>query len=251
MSSAFSWNPYGVSSSTASPGPVAPTASITRRWVLIMVGAVSPDPMIVSSRGHRLRVRRAVRRSGRGAAAWRSWSPSSIGPNVVPGTPRPVTPGVRLAPRGRHRASPPEEQHRVGDVREPPRRSVLPEPAGARGGGDSRVSHGAMVPSSRTSKQASVPAMPDSGQSGCGRPQHRSMSAERRADERRAAPAPRRRRPSRGTGASSIVPPSTRPRPGAREAGGELDHDVAAPGLPDHDRPVEPVAGAPARAGRR
>ena len=47
MSSAFSWNPNGVSSITAGPGPTRASRS---RWTLLIVGLVSPDPMMTSSR---------------------------------------------------------------------------------------------------------------------------------------------------------------------------------------------------------
>ena len=50
MSSAFSWNPNGVSSMAAGTGD-GPIREISSRWTLAMVGAVSPDPMIVRIRG--------------------------------------------------------------------------------------------------------------------------------------------------------------------------------------------------------
>ena len=53
MSSAFSWNPYGVSSRTAGTGR-SPSLSSTARWTRAIVGVVSPEPMIVRMRGSSL-----------------------------------------------------------------------------------------------------------------------------------------------------------------------------------------------------
>ena len=52
MSSALAWNPYGVSSRTAGTGS-GPSRSKSCRWGLTMVGAVSPEPMMASSRAIR------------------------------------------------------------------------------------------------------------------------------------------------------------------------------------------------------
>src|SRR5580658_3922122 len=68
MSAALVWKPNGVSRSTPWTGP-GPRRSTTARWTLIMVGAVSPEPMMVSRRGRRvigsLRTLRSSARSAR------------------------------------------------------------------------------------------------------------------------------------------------------------------------------------------
>ncbi len=48
-SSAFSWKPYGESSST--PRASGPSLAKVRWWGVTMVGLVSPDPRIVRMRG--------------------------------------------------------------------------------------------------------------------------------------------------------------------------------------------------------
>src|SRR3954471_21509522 len=49
-SAAFSWKPNGVSRRTAETGG-GPSRSNTSRWVFTIVGLVSPEPMMTSSRG--------------------------------------------------------------------------------------------------------------------------------------------------------------------------------------------------------
>src|SRR5262245_29295149 len=55
MSSAFSWKPKGVSRTRA--GRPRPTRENSSRWTLLMVGLVSPEPMMTSSRGSALAIR--------------------------------------------------------------------------------------------------------------------------------------------------------------------------------------------------
>ena len=135
MRSALAWKPYGVSSSTAL-GSARPRRSKTSRWTLIIVGAVSPEPMIVSSRATRS-YPSAVTASWRtvatstGCCAWTSWS---AGRNQC-------TRAAGWADRARATAasfsavasaspsSAGSEQHRCGDRGEPDERVVLPEPA--------------------------------------------------------------------------------------------------------------------------
>ena len=63
MSSAFSWNPNGVSSMTAGTGG-GPSRSNSPRWTLPMVGLVSPDPMMTNSRGTAVRLEEVRLRKG-------------------------------------------------------------------------------------------------------------------------------------------------------------------------------------------
>jgi len=48
-SAAFSWNAYGVASTIAC-GLVSPSRAMSSRCAVTMVGLVSPDPMIASTR---------------------------------------------------------------------------------------------------------------------------------------------------------------------------------------------------------
>ena len=76
---------------------------------------------------------------------------------------------------------------------------------------------------------------------------HPCRAAGRRADRRsRRVAAPARTPPSwRRRPRRSIQPPSTRPSAADQLGmlGGQLNHHVAAPRLPDHDRPVQPELG--------
>ncbi len=100
MSSAFSWKPYGVSSSTAAP-PGIDSSSI--RCTLIMVGALSPDPMITSRPVGVTTCSARVRLAGfvRAARLARSWLDArSASRRVGSGTdrrePRPLGQGQQI-----------------------------------------------------------------------------------------------------------------------------------------------------------
>ena len=99
----------------------------------------------------------------------------------------------------------------------------------------SKVSHRATVPSGRTSKFASVPRIPLSGQSGCAFRMYFSISSSRRPAKRGGARAVRHASQSANWRLSSSQPPSTHTIPrgsdGCRTASSRTT-------LPPHDCPA-------------
>ena len=117
----------------------------------------------------------------------------------------------------------------------------------------SRVSHGATVPSALTSMLARVPAMPDSGQSGC-IARTRSLDEGRRCpDEPRRSERDRAGLPVRELGreVDRAAIDADRSRHRVAAACRCFDDDVATPGLPGDDRPLEPEARRSGQGRRR
>ena len=106
----------------------------------------------------------------------------------------------------------------------------------------SKVSHGAIVPSGRTSKLASVPADAALGPVAVGRPDVALDLVEAPADAGAAAPALAHRTASPGSRSAELEPAAVDAddRPDRRRVPRrEFQHDVAAPRLSGHDRAVE------------
>ena len=204
-----------------------PSARTRRRWILTIVGAVSPEPMIASRRA-RLRsssarlvqrpqqdggdARRAAARGCRG----RRRTPVDAWPGAAPAG---RVDRRRLGRRSRA-SSRVGRQEQHGHARSAAKRSRgrAPTARAARDRCRSRVSQGATVPSGRRPRSWRAYPRCRSRASRDGTARSASLDVEsRRAGEPGRSERMRRSPPSGGTGRRSMVPPSTaRDRPDGR-----------------------------------